>query len=92
MPVSGLSGPCQCPHHFLGAVAGSLFGFKGFLELKEGESKGQIVLRGPNTPKDLGFTVRLDQFGISYYDNGMPKNIRSDLLSWNRGKKKKRPS
>jgi cytochrome c biogenesis protein len=75
---------------FLGAIAGSLFGFKGFLELKEGESRGQIVLRGPNTLKDLGFTVRLDKFGISYYDNGMPREYRSDLVFLEQGQEKEK--
>jgi cytochrome c biogenesis protein len=75
---------------FLGAIAGSLFGFKGFLELKEGESKDQIILRGPNTPKDLGFAVRLDKFGISYYDNGMPREYRSDLVVLEQGQEKEK--
>ncbi len=64
---------------FAGAIIGSLFGFKGVLELKEGQSKDHIILRGQNLLKPLDFSVRLDRFGITFYENGLPKEYRSDL-------------
>ena len=62
-----------------GGIVGSLQGFKGFLELKEGETKDQIILRDTGELKPLGFSVRCDRFRVSFYDNGMPREYRSDL-------------
>jgi cytochrome c biogenesis protein len=75
---------------FIGTIIGSLYGFKGFIELKEGESKNQIFIKGPQTLKELGFSVRLDRFSISFYPNGMPKEYRSDLSFRENGQEKKR--
>jgi cytochrome c biogenesis protein len=38
--------------------------------------------------KKLDFSVKLDQFALSYYPNGMPKEYRSDLSIWEKGLKK----
>jgi cytochrome c biogenesis protein len=75
---------------FIGAIIGSLYGFKGFIELKEGESKDRIFIEGPHTLKELGFSVRLDRFAISFYPNGMPREYRSDLSFRENGQEKKR--
>lgn len=64
---------------FIGAIIGSLFGFKGSLELMEGEEKGQISIKGAHAPRDLGFVVHLDRFTMTFYPNQMPKEYRSDL-------------
>ena len=74
---------------FMGAIIGSLCGFKGFLELKEGESKDRIFIKGPHTLKELGFSVRLDRFTMISYSNGMPKEYRSDLSVWEKELEKK---
>lgn len=75
---------------FLGAMIGSLYGLKGFLELPEGESRDRIILKGNETPKPLDFSVRLDRFSLSYYPNGMPKEYRSDLSFWEGGREKEK--
>ncbi len=77
---------------FMGAIIGSLYGFKGSLELKEGESKDQILIKGPHSLKELGFSVRLDHFTMASYPNGMPKEYRSDLSVWEQGLEKMRAS
>jgi cytochrome c biogenesis protein len=73
---------------FLGTIIGSLYGFTGFLELKEGESQDRIAIKGSQSMKDLGFSVRLDRFTLAYYPNGMPKEYRSDLSVWEQGQEK----
>jgi cytochrome c biogenesis protein len=75
---------------FAGAIVGSFFGFKGFLELREGESRDRIVLKGAQEIKQLDFSVKLDQFALSFYPNGMPKEYRSDLSFWEKGKEKEK--
>lgn len=62
-----------------GALLGSIFGFKGFMELNEGESSEEVVLYKGNKAVKLPFQVRCDRFSMSYYDNGMPREYRSDL-------------
>jgi cytochrome c biogenesis protein len=64
---------------FAGAIVGSFWGFKGFMDLKEGETKDKITLRDSGELRPLGFSVRCDRFLVSFYDNGMPKEYRSDL-------------
>jgi len=62
-----------------GAIIGSLLGFEAFVNLSEGESTNTVHLGKQNRVKELDFTVRCDRFSISYYDNGMPKEYRSNL-------------
>ncbi len=62
-----------------GAIIGSLLGFEAFVNLPEGESTNTVHLGKQNRVKELDFTVRCDRFSISYYDNGMPKEYRSNL-------------
>jgi cytochrome c biogenesis protein len=62
-----------------GAIIGSLWGFDGFVNLAEGESTDTVYVGRQKSQKKLGYTVRCDRFSITYYDNRMPKEYRSDL-------------
>jgi len=62
-----------------GAIIGSLLGFEAFVNLPEGESTNTVHLGRQKVIKNLDFAVRCDKFSIAYYDNGMPKEYRSDL-------------
>jgi len=62
-----------------GAIIGSLLGFEAFVNLPEGESTNTVHFGRQRGIKQLDFTVRCDKFSIAYYDNGMPKEYRSDL-------------
>lgn len=75
---------------FLGALIGSFYGFKGSLELREGESRDRIFIKGRQTNQDLGFSIKLDRFSLSYYPDGMPKEYRSDLSIWEEGREKEK--
>lgn len=69
----------------LGALLGSVFGFKGFMNLAEGEASDQVLLaRGMKTIL-LPFQVRCDDFAVSFYDTGAPKEYRSDLTILDNG-------
>jgi len=54
----------------IGGLMGSLFGFKGFVNILEGEVVDHIYvrMRDKEIPKPLGFSVRCDDFRITYYD------------------------
>ena len=67
---------------FLGALIGSSFGFKASVMVPEGETATAIYSRNDEQPPiPLPFKLRCDAFDIEYYDNGMPKEYRSDLVA-----------
>lgn len=54
----------------IGGLIGSQFGFNGFVNILEGETVDQIYERGEDReiPRPLSFSVRCDDFNITYYD------------------------
>ena len=70
----------------IGVVIGSLFGFtKAFVEIEEKGSATTAYSRS-GEPIDLGFTVRCEEFSVSHYDTGAPKEYRSVLSVVDGGK------
>ncbi|MHB8121185.1 MAG: cytochrome c biogenesis protein ResB [Desulfuromonadaceae bacterium] len=63
---------------FIGAMIGSLFGYKGFVNIVEGESVAKVMSRS-DKEIDLGFSLRLEQFTVANYPNGAPKEFKSIL-------------
>ncbi len=68
---------------FVGAIIGTLFGYKGFAAIVEGESVNSIEGRDGKTIP-LGFEVHCDQFTVSYYnapggEGRTPKSFKSIL-------------
>jgi len=53
-----------------GGLIGSIFGFKGFVNIMEGETVDHIFLRTKDgeVARPLGFSIRCDDFEITYYD------------------------
>ena len=64
---------------FLGALVGSLFGFKGSVMIPETKQTSAIYSTTDSSPIELGFVIRCDSFILDYYDNGMPKTYKSAL-------------
>lgn len=63
---------------FVGAIIGSLFGYKGYVTIVEGSSVSSIEARnGKQIP--LGFDLRCDQFSVAFYNTGAPKEFKSIL-------------
>jgi cytochrome c biogenesis protein len=54
----------------IGGLIGSLYGFRGHVEILEGETVNQIFLRAKDGEvlKPIDFSVRCDDFKITYYD------------------------
>ncbi len=67
----------------IGGLAGSLFGFKGFVNILEGETVDQIYLRMKDEEvlKPIGFSVRCDDFKITYYDLPRPEKHVKEYVS-----------
>lgn len=70
---------------FIGAMIGSLFGFKGFVNVPEGQSVSKVMTRSEKEI-DLGFAVRCDQFSVALYKNGAPKEFKSILTVLENGR------
>jgi len=70
-----------------GAIIGNIWGYKAYVNVVEGTSTNQVWSRNGQTPIDLGFTVRCDNFDVSYYPNSRrPKDYNSDLVVLEDGK------
>jgi cytochrome c biogenesis protein len=54
----------------IGGIIGSLYGFKGNVNILEGDTVDQIFLRTKDKeiPKPIDFSVRCDDFNITYYN------------------------
>ena len=64
---------------FIGAIVGNVAGFKGYVNIPEGEAITQVPVRGGIQIQDLGFTVRCNAFSLETYPSGQPKAYKSDL-------------
>lgn len=63
----------------LGALIGARFGFDGYVNIPEGDTIDSIRLYNSSATIPLGFKVRCDDFDVSYYNTGTPKEFRSKL-------------
>ena len=64
---------------FIGAILGNVLGFKGYVNIPEGEMISKVPVRGGILMQDLGFTVRCNAFSLETYPSGQPKAYKSDL-------------
>ena len=71
---------------FLGAMIDSVFGFRAYLNLGEGESSNQVELRGKNSVVQLPFQIRCNAAGVEHYADGTPKKWWSDLVIVHNGR------
>lgn len=63
---------------FIGAIIGSLFGYKAYVNIVEGTGVTSVQERsGKEIP--LGFEVFCSKFDVDFYSNGAPKEFRSIL-------------
>ena len=70
---------------FIGSIIGSLFGYKGYVNILEGESISKVMSRS-GKEIDLGYSVRLEQFSMAKYPSGAPKEFKSILTVLENGK------
>ena len=63
----------------LGGLMGSIFGFEGFVNIPEGGTANSIRLRKTGQIHNLDFGIRCDDFSVSFYETGAPKEFRSTL-------------
>jgi cytochrome c biogenesis protein len=77
---------------FIGAIVGNVLGFKGFVNILEGQSIRQVPSTSGARTIDLGFAVRCNKFSLAFYtdEHGhptqQPKEYASDLSVLENGK------
>lgn len=64
---------------FIGAIIGTLFGYKASVYIPENSSVSRVYQFGTNKAIPLDFKLRCDKFTLSHYPDGSPKEYRSDL-------------
>jgi cytochrome c biogenesis protein len=77
---------------FIGAIVGNVFGYKGYVNIPEGETVRQVPTRGGTRPVDLDFAVRCNKFSLTFYTDKsgnptqQPKEYASDLSIFDNGR------
>jgi len=69
-----------------GSLMGSFFGFNAFVNIPEGETVSKVHLRNSARELSLNFEIRCDDFDVTLYENGAPKEYRSSLTILEEGK------
>ncbi len=62
-----------------GGMIGAMFGFEAQVAIPVGQTISAVRLLGSQQLRPLGFDLRCDDFHVSYYDTGTPKEYRSRL-------------
>ncbi len=71
---------------FLGALVGVRFGFKGYLNLPEGQASN-AAYKSPTEQIPLDFTIKCNWYETSFYEGGdTPKEFSSELVILENGK------
>ena len=70
----------------LGVILGALLGFKGFVQIPEGETIDTVEIRKNSKIEKLGFQVKCNKFNVSFYDNGSPAEYKSDITIFENNK------
>lgn len=69
-----------------GSMVGNFFGYEGYMQLEEGQTREGIYLKNTKHFKKLGFSVRCDDFKVTYYkESKQPKDYKSILTIIDQG-------
>ncbi len=63
----------------IGGLIGALLGFEGYVNIPEGETIDAVTLRSGGDLRRLPFAIRCDDFDLSFYPTGAPKEYRSRI-------------
>jgi len=63
----------------LGGLIGSILGFDGHVSIPVGETREVVTLNFDEGEKELPFGIRCNDFSVTHYESGLPKEYRSNL-------------
>ena len=70
----------------IGGILGN-YGYQGYMTVLEGGTNDTLTLRGTTQQRKLDFSVRCDDFEVTYYEGSQrPKDFKSDLVIIDGGK------
>jgi len=69
----------------IGVLIGTL-GYRGYIQLYEGETKNRVMLRDVRGSVEIPFAIRCNEFAIHFYENNMPKDYKSELTVLENGR------
>lgn len=69
-----------------GGLIGAIWGFGGQMRIDEGATSRTVALFDGGT-RTLPFAVTCNDFSVTFYENGMPREYRSDVTILEGGKK-----
>jgi cytochrome c biogenesis protein len=69
-----------------GAVIGSLWGLESYVTIVEGQTVDKVPAAKGDGEIPLGFSLRCDDFSVSYYEGGGPREFRSVLTVLENGR------
>ncbi len=64
-----------------GAMVGSIFGFKAYVNIVEGQETSVVWPRSGGADIDLGFTVRADKFTVEFYEGTSRPRLYETLVT-----------
>lgn len=70
----------------VGGLIGLLYGVKGSIRIKEGETQSTFAVIPSGRSQTLPFEIALDKFTLQRYQTGEPKEFRSDVRILKDGK------
>ena len=70
----------------IGALIGVVFGFKGNLQLDEGQTSDTVYIFKKKMSKKLDFSIKCNDFYVKFYDSGAPEEFKSNLTIIEDGK------
>jgi cytochrome c biogenesis protein len=62
-----------------GGLLGSIWGLEGTMMIPEGEQSDHVLIKNSDQSVHLPFAIRCNKFELTRYDNGAPKEYKSDL-------------
>jgi cytochrome c biogenesis protein len=67
----------------IGGIIGSLFGFRGFVNILKGETVDHIALKikDEEVAKPIGFSIRCNDFRVTFYDLQRPEKLVKEYMS-----------
>ena len=69
-----------------GALIGSSFGFRGNVNIIEGQIADRVILRSGEEIQLPGFNVKLEKFTVTFYPSGAPQEFKSMLTIFEGGR------
>lgn len=62
-----------------GGLVGLMYGYRGHIVIREGETRNEFTLRPSDEVRRLPFDIAVERFTLTRYPSGEPKEFRSDV-------------